>query len=98
VLVRGREAGGRERKLAGILTEMRGEADWIAWIVVGIGLNANADSGALPVGATSLRAAVGDVSRRDLVQRVLRKFGALRTDPDSILSAGRSISLSREDS
>ena len=83
----------RERKLAGILTEMQGEADRIAWMVVGIGLNANVDSGDLPADATSLREAVGDVPRRDLVQRILREFEALRTDPDSILPAWREHAL-----
>jgi BirA family biotin operon repressor/biotin-[acetyl-CoA-carboxylase] ligase len=92
VLVRG-QGSGRERKLAGILTEMRGEADRIAWMVVGIGLNANVDSGDLPADATSLREAVGDVPRRDLVQRILREFEALRTDPDSILPAWREHAL-----
>ena len=44
------------RKLAGILTEMEGEADRVSWLVLGIGVNANLDADALPAGATSLRA------------------------------------------
>lgn len=47
------------RKLAGILTEMEGEADRVSWIVVGIGVNADIDAAALPADATSLRAEVG---------------------------------------
>jgi BirA family biotin operon repressor/biotin-[acetyl-CoA-carboxylase] ligase len=93
VLVHNPEAGSRERKIAGILTEMRGEADRIAWLVVGIGCNANVDPEALPAGATSLREGVGDVSRRELVQRLLREFEALRADPDSILPAWREHAL-----
>jgi BirA family biotin operon repressor/biotin-[acetyl-CoA-carboxylase] ligase len=93
VLVRSGGEGGRERKLAGILTEMRGEADRIAWLVVGVGLNANVDPGDLPAGATSLREAVGDVSRRELVQCLLREFATLRADPDSILPAWREHAL-----
>jgi BirA family biotin operon repressor/biotin-[acetyl-CoA-carboxylase] ligase len=83
----------RERKLAGILTEMQGEADRIAWIVVGIGLNANVDSENIPLRATSMRETVGDVDRRGLVQRLLGEFDALRTDPDSILPAWREFAF-----
>ncbi|PSP75520.1 biotin--[acetyl-CoA-carboxylase] ligase [Halobacteriales archaeon QS_3_64_16] len=93
VLVHDPEAGSRERKIAGILTEMRGEADRIAWLIVGIGCNANVDPEALPAGATSLREGVGDVSRRELVQRLLREFEALRANPDSILPAWREHAL-----
>jgi BirA family biotin operon repressor/biotin-[acetyl-CoA-carboxylase] ligase len=93
VLVRRQATGDQERKLAGILTEMRGEADRIAWMIVGIGLNANVDAADLPADATSLREAVGDVSRRELVQRVLREFVALRADPDSVLPAWREHAL-----
>ena len=83
-----------ERKLAGVLTEMRGEADRIDWIVVGVGLNANIDAGALPAGATSLREEVGDTDRRTLVLRLLREFDRLRSDPDAILPAWREYALS----
>ena len=55
VLVSSSDATGAERKLAGILTEMAGETDRTDWVIVGIGLNANVDAGALPPGATSLR-------------------------------------------
>lgn len=46
-------------KLAGILTEMEGEADRVSWLVVGVGVNANIDTAALPPGATSVRAEAG---------------------------------------
>jgi BirA family biotin operon repressor/biotin-[acetyl-CoA-carboxylase] ligase len=81
------ERGGR--KLAGILTEMEGEADRVSWLVVGIGVNANIDATDLPAGATSLRAEVGDVDRRLFVQRLLETFQELRADPDSVLPAWR---------
>lgn len=32
-----------EKKLAGILTEMEGEADRVSWVIVGVGVNANVD-------------------------------------------------------
>jgi BirA family biotin operon repressor/biotin-[acetyl-CoA-carboxylase] ligase len=82
-----------ERKLAGILTETQGEADRISWVIVGIGLNANVDPEALPAGAISLREAIGDVSRRALVQRLLREFRSLRDDPESVLLAWREHAL-----
>lgn len=77
------------RKLAGILTEMRGEADRVAWVVLGIGVNANLDPVDLPAGATSVRAAAGDVERRRFVQRVLEAFDDLRADPEAVLAAWR---------
>jgi BirA family biotin operon repressor/biotin-[acetyl-CoA-carboxylase] ligase len=84
---------GTERKLAGILTEMEGEADAASWVVVGIGLNANVDAGALPEGATSLRERVGDVDRARLVADLLDAFDALRRNPSEILPAWRDLSL-----
>lgn len=81
---------GSERKLAGVLTEMGGEADRVDWLVVGIGVNANVDPAAIPgEGATSIRADVGDVDRRAFTQRLVEAFHALRTDPDEVLPAWR---------
>ncbi len=81
---------GSEGKLAGVLTEMGGEADRLSWLVVGVGVNANVDPAAIPgESATSIRAAVGDVDRRAFTQRLLEEFHALRTDPDRILPAWR---------
>jgi len=78
------------RKLAGILTEMEGEADRVSWLVVGVGVNANVDPADLPGdAATSLRAEVGDVDRRAFTQRLLEEFQALRTDPDTVIPAWR---------
>jgi BirA family biotin operon repressor/biotin-[acetyl-CoA-carboxylase] ligase len=78
-------------KLAGILTEMEGEADRVSWLVVGIGLNANVDPGELPTErqATSLREAAGDVNRRDLVQTLLAEFADLTADPEAVVPAWR---------
>jgi len=79
------------RKLAGVLTEIEGEADRVSWLVVGVGVNANVDPGDLPgdAAATSLRAEVGDVDRRVFTQRLVEEFHALRTDPDAVLPAWR---------
>ena len=82
------ERGGE--KLCGILTEMEGEADRVAWLIVGIGINANVDSDLLPAGATSLQEERGGpIDRGVFTQRVLETFHGLRNDPDSILDAWR---------
>ncbi len=84
------------RKLAGILTEMEGEADRISWLVAGIGINANVDSSALPGdrAATTLREEVGDVTRREVTQRLLSEFDRLTRDRDldGVLPAWRDLS------
>jgi len=80
------------RKLAGVLTEMEGEADRVSWLVVGVGLNANVDPGELPTGrATSLRAETGDVNRRAVTQTLLEEFHGLATDPGAVLPAWREL-------
>ena len=89
VLVAGAE--GDDRKLAGVLTEMEGEADRVSWLVVGVGVNANVDAASLPPTATSLRERRGaDVDRRAFVQRVLEEFHDLCGAADeAVLSAWR---------
>ena len=85
------ERGGEERKLAGVLTEMEGEADRVSWLVVGVGVNANVDPGELPGDqpATSLRAETGDVDRRLFTQRLLEEFHDLQGDLSSVVEAWR---------
>ena len=92
VLVAGADSEAtREQKLAGVLTEMEGEADRVSWLVVGIGVNANVDPGALPgeQPATSLRAEVGDVDRRLFTQRLLEEFHDLRGGLEGVVDAWR---------
>ncbi|AEH37114.1 biotin--[acetyl-CoA-carboxylase] ligase [Halopiger xanaduensis] len=84
---------GDYRKLAGILTEMEGETDRVAWLVVGIGVNANIDADSLPEGATSVRDEAGDVTRRRFVQRLLEEFDALRSDLEAVVPAWRDLAL-----
>ncbi|WP_123537299.1 biotin--[acetyl-CoA-carboxylase] ligase [Halosimplex salinum] len=80
-----------ERKLAGILTEMEGEADRVSWVVVGVGINANVDPDELPSEANpaTLSTEVGYVNRRLFTQRVLEEFDALREDLESVVPAWR---------
>jgi len=98
VLVGGRgdgaEGEGRGgRKVAGILTEMEGEADRVSWLIAGIGINANVDAETLPAGATSLQEELGEpVDRRRFVATLLERFAALTEAPermDQILPAWR---------
>ncbi|MFC7079901.1 biotin--[acetyl-CoA-carboxylase] ligase [Halorussus caseinilyticus] len=77
------------RKLAGILTEMEGEADRVSWVVVGVGVNANVAAADLPAGATSVEEEVGRIDRRAFVQRLLERFDALRSDPEAAVEAWR---------
>lgn len=79
-----------DRKVAGILTEMEGEADRVSWVIVGIGLNANVEVTDLPEGATSLQAVQNEaIERRTLVQDLLERFHRYRMYPDRVLPAWR---------
>ena len=82
---------GAERKLAGILTEMEGEADRVSWVVVGMGINANVDPEDLPSEArpTTLLGEVGGVDRRIFTQRVVEEFDDLRADLQAVIPAWR---------
>ena len=77
------------QKLAGILTEMEGEADRVSWLLVGIGLNANITREALPDGATSLRKQVGNVDRRAVLQTILESLSTLMAAPETIIERWR---------
>ncbi|WP_232686081.1 biotin--[acetyl-CoA-carboxylase] ligase [Halobacterium zhouii] len=81
------ERGGA--KLAGVLTEMEGEASRVSWVVLGVGVNVDVDPGDLDGDATSVRAEGGTVDRRAFVQRVLERFHELRERPDAALDAWR---------
>ncbi|WP_273836652.1 biotin--[acetyl-CoA-carboxylase] ligase [Halococcus sp. PRR34] len=80
-----------DQKLAGILTEMEGEADRVSWVVIGIGINVGVED--LPEGATGLLAHTESVDRRRFVQRLLERFDALRTDPERVIGAWREHAL-----
>jgi BirA family biotin operon repressor/biotin-[acetyl-CoA-carboxylase] ligase len=82
-----------EPKVAGVLTEMEGEADRVSWVALGAGVNANVDAGALPAGATSLADAVGEIDRRRFVQRLVGTFEDIREDREAIRERWRSHAL-----
>jgi BirA family biotin operon repressor/biotin-[acetyl-CoA-carboxylase] ligase len=87
---------GSERKLAGILTEMEGEADRISWLIVGVGANVDVSGAELPETATSVREEGDDADRRRFCQRMVETFHGL--DPDDVLPAWReyAVTLDRE--
>ena len=90
--------GGSERKLAGILTEMEGEADRISWLIVGVGVNVDVSASALPAAAASVLVDGGNADRRRFCQRVVETFHDLRLAPDDVLPAWRdyAVTLGRE--
>jgi len=64
-----------ERKISGMLSELEAEADRVAFINVGVGINVNNDPSALAPGATSLKKLLGrEVSRKDVLCRYLDAF------------------------
>ncbi len=64
-----------DKKIGGILTEMSAESDRIKFVVVGVGINANAPESELPAGATSLSQILGHPIPRVLFcQNLLREI------------------------
>lgn len=80
-------------KLCGVLTETRGEADRIEWLIVGIGLNANVDSADLPDGSSSLQSILGRaIDRGALVRSILESFDTGTDDLEAVLDEWRTLS------
>ena len=71
-----------DKKVSGILTELNASANKIEFVVVGIGINANIDSRAIPYElrdiATSLQIELGrEISRVEFVSKLLANFEKL---------------------
>ncbi len=63
----------RDKKLCGILTEIKAQPDSVDFLVLGIGMNVNTPSDKLPPCATSLKEHIGESVRRvELVRRMLK--------------------------
>ena len=68
------------RKVCGILTEIKAEQDRCDFVVIGIGVNVNTKPERLPKGASSLKEELrragrpGDVSRIELTRKILEKM------------------------
>jgi BirA family biotin operon repressor/biotin-[acetyl-CoA-carboxylase] ligase len=72
------------KKVCGILTEIGAEADIIDYLVVGIGIDANVDTGTFPEefrdNSTSLEKEMGHkINRVEFVQKLLEEFETLYT-------------------
>lgn len=72
------------KKVCGILTEIGAEVDIIDYLVVGIGIDANVDTGTFPEefrdNSTSLEKEMGHkINRVEFVQKLLEEFEALYT-------------------
>jgi BirA family biotin operon repressor/biotin-[acetyl-CoA-carboxylase] ligase len=66
-----------ERKICGMLSELEAEADRVAFINIGIGLNVNNDPSAIEPPATSLKTILGRrVSKKEILSRYLDSFEA----------------------
>lgn len=64
-----------ERKICGMLSELEAEADRVAFINVGVGVNVNNDPTAIEPAAISLKAILGrKVSKKDILARYLDAF------------------------
>lgn len=67
------------KKVCGILTEMKAEQDKVDFIVLGIGVNVNTPIRQLPRGASSLKEEMGagkeeDISRLELTRKILENL------------------------
>jgi BirA family biotin operon repressor/biotin-[acetyl-CoA-carboxylase] ligase len=63
------------KKIGGILTEIKAEVDEVNFVVVGVGLNINNDSKSLIAGSTSLKEEKGaHLTRLGILQKVLCRF------------------------
>jgi len=64
-----------ERKISGMLSELEAEADRVAFINIGVGINVNNDPSALQPPATSIKEILGrEVSKKDILFRYLDAF------------------------
>jgi BirA family biotin operon repressor/biotin-[acetyl-CoA-carboxylase] ligase len=64
-----------ERKISGMLAELEAEADRVAFINIGVGLNVNNDPSAAQPAATSVKKILGrEVSRKDILFGYLEAF------------------------
>ena len=64
-----------DKKVCGILTEIKAQPDAVEFLVLGIGVNVNTPRGKLPPEGTSLKIECGyNVSRLDLARNILAEF------------------------
>jgi len=87
------------KKLGGILTEVKAEVDEVSFVVIGIGLNINNDKKSLITGSTSLKQENGEeLSRLCVLQSILYRlesnyFILQKKGPLPIIEKWRQLSL-----
>jgi len=59
-----------DRKVCGILTEMKAEQDRVIFVIIGIGINVNTPTRHLPKGASSLREELRHINKEAEVSRI----------------------------
>lgn len=90
-----------KKKVCGILTEMSAELNSVNYVIVGIGVNVNADMEAFPEDikrtATSIKACAGKtVSRKEIVLHILMEFERLYLDFIQSKSLQKSVEICKE--
>ena len=81
------------KKVAGVLTEMEGEADRVNWVIIGFGINANVDEVDLPPRGSSLESIRGSpIERRQIVHDVVDRIDWYTTHLDEAVDAARAYS------
>ena len=88
-----------KKKISGILTEMKGDIDYLDYIVVGIGINVNLDSKDIPKQlksrASSIKIESKEVKRKELLSRFLNNFELLYDEFKLDVSMNKALEVNR---
>ncbi len=84
-----------EKKLAGILLEIKGEIDEIKYAIIGIGINVNNEISFLEPQAISLKEITGkEIQRKEIIKELVFTFNnLLKKNPNEILNLWKEKSL-----
>ncbi len=84
-----------EKKLAGILLEIKAEIDRIEYAIIGIGINVNNEISSIEPQAISLKEILGkEIKRKDIIEELINNFkGFLKKEPLEILKVWKEKSL-----
>ncbi len=85
-----------DKKLAGMLSEMKTEDDRVSYVNIGIGINLNNDPTPYEANATSLKQLLGrEVSRREILSEFLDEFEARMNEGnfDNVISEWKTCTL-----